>query len=186
MRNSFPRRATSVLLVVLPVHDEEELLPGALRALERAIGALTPSISCRVAVVLDSCVDASRAIATSWATQFGALVIGRDYSSVGQARRTGFLALLERCLEVDLAQVWLATTDADSQRAARLAQGSSRGSLFRRGPVGGKSQSCRAERLGREVEGSLRGGTGSYPRGEPWLQRYSLLGSRGLSQLALR
>ena len=115
MRTSLPRRATSVLLVVLPVHDEEELLPGALRALEKAIGALTPSISCRVAVVLDSCVDASRDIATSWATHFGALVISRDYCSVGQARRAGFLALLERCMEVDLAQVWLATTDADSR-----------------------------------------------------------------------
>ncbi len=115
MRNLPPRLATRVLLVVLPVHDEEELLPSALRALELAIGALTPAISCQVAVVLDSCGDASRAIATSWATYFGALVIRRDCCSVGQARQTGFLALLERCLEVDLAQVWLATTDADSR-----------------------------------------------------------------------
>ena len=61
----------SAVGVVLPVHDEEELLPGALQSLEMAVNALSPSISCRVAVVLDRCGDASTAIARCWGARFG-------------------------------------------------------------------------------------------------------------------
>ena len=115
MRQPVAGRITSAVGVVLPVHDEEEMLPGALHALEQAIGALSPSIACSVAVVLDGCGDASWAIAARWAARLGALVISRDCRSVGLARQTGFVALLARCLEVDPTQVWLATTDADSR-----------------------------------------------------------------------
>jgi hypothetical protein len=100
--------------VVLPVHDEEELLPGALHALEVAVDTLSPSISCRTAIVLDHCRDASWAIARRWGARFGALVIRRECRSVGLARQAGSLALLEHWREMDPAQVWLATTDADS------------------------------------------------------------------------
>jgi Glycosyl transferase family 2 len=110
-----PERVIDAVGVVLPVHDEEELLPGALQALEMAVNALSPSISCRVAVVLDHCVDASSAIAHCWGVRFGALVIRRECKSVGLARRAGGLALLARWPEKDSAQVWLATTDADSR-----------------------------------------------------------------------
>ena len=41
------RRAVAAVGVVLPVHDEERLLPGSLQALEVAVNALPPSISCR-------------------------------------------------------------------------------------------------------------------------------------------
>ena len=64
--------------VVLPVHDEENLLPCSLQALELAIAALPSSISCRVAIVLDQCGDASSAIADAWAARFGALVVPRN------------------------------------------------------------------------------------------------------------
>jgi Glycosyl transferase family 2 len=110
-----PRRAVGAVGVVLPVHDEEELLPGALEALEVAANALAPTISCRVAVVLDDCGDASSAIACSWRARYGGLVIGRMFRSVGLARHTGSLALLSLWPDKDPAQVWLATTDADSQ-----------------------------------------------------------------------
>jgi hypothetical protein len=109
-----PRRVISTVGVVLPVHDEAELLSGSLQALEQALDALSTSIRCRVVVVLDSCADASSAIASCWAARFGALVIRRECRNVGLARRIGSLALLARWPEVDLSRIWLATTDADS------------------------------------------------------------------------
>jgi hypothetical protein len=100
---------------VLPVHDEEDLLPDALDALEIAIDALSPSISCRVVVVLDRCVDASSVIARSWTARHDGLVVDREFRSVGLARHAGSVALLSPWTHVDRAPVWLATTDADSQ-----------------------------------------------------------------------
>jgi hypothetical protein len=110
-----PQRVINAVGVVLPVHDEEELLPGALQALEMAVNTLSPSISCRVAVVLDHCGDASAVIARRWGARFGALLIRRECKSVGLARRAGARGLLARWPEKDVAQVWLATTDADSR-----------------------------------------------------------------------
>ena len=101
--------------VVLPVHDEEKLLPSSLRSLEVALNALPPSILCRVAVVLDHCGDASSAIAHTWGARFGALVLHQEFGSVGMARRTGCRALLSLWPEEDAARIWMATTDADSR-----------------------------------------------------------------------
>ena len=53
------RRAAVAVGVVVPVHDEEDLLPAALEGVEEAVDALPPPISCRVAVVLDDCRDGS-------------------------------------------------------------------------------------------------------------------------------
>ena len=47
------------------------------------MNALPPSISCRVAVVLDHCGDASAEIAHTWGARVGALVISRECGSVG-------------------------------------------------------------------------------------------------------
>ncbi len=115
MTNRVPQRVINAVGVVLPVHDEEDLLPGALQALERAIDGLPSSTSCQVVVVLDSCNDASGAIAACWAAHFSALVIRRECKSVGLSRRTGFRALLARWPDMDPARTWLATTDADSR-----------------------------------------------------------------------
>jgi hypothetical protein len=109
------RRAVAAVGVVLPVHDEEKLLPGSLQSLEEAVNALPPSISCRVAVVLDHCADASSAIAHTWGTRFGALVMAQEWGSVGMARRAGGRALLSLWTDEDPARIWLATTDADSR-----------------------------------------------------------------------
>ena len=75
--------------VVLPVHDEEKLLPRSLQSLEVAVSAVPPSISGRVAVVLDHCGDASSAIADTWGARFGALVIPRECGSVGWLAEVG-------------------------------------------------------------------------------------------------
>ena len=108
------RRAVAAVGVVLPVHNEEKLLPGSLRALEVAVSALPSSISCVVAIVLDQCSDTCLAIADAWAARFGALVVPQEYRSVGMARRAGSCALLSLWPEEDPARIWLATTDADS------------------------------------------------------------------------
>jgi hypothetical protein len=109
------RRAVVAVGVVLPVHDEEQLLPSSLRGLEAAVDALPPSVSCRVAVVLDHCGDASAAIAHTWGARFGALVLSQECGSVGLARRAGCQALLSLWPAEDPARIWLATTDADSR-----------------------------------------------------------------------
>jgi hypothetical protein len=101
--------------VVLPVHDEEDLLTDALQALESAVRAVPSSVPRRVAVVLDHCRDASVPIARRWSGRFGAIVVQREWGSVGLARREGCAALLSLWPEKDAAQIWLATTDADSR-----------------------------------------------------------------------
>jgi Glycosyl transferase family 2 len=110
-----PRRRTRAVGVVLPVHDEEDLLPGALHALEDAVAALPTALSVRTVVVLDSCGDASAGIAGRWADRRGALVLPRDCRSVGLARQAGCRAVLAGWPEMEPAQIWLATTDADSR-----------------------------------------------------------------------
>jgi hypothetical protein len=109
------RRAIAAVGVVLPVHDEEALLPGSLQALEAAVAALPPSISCRIAIVLDRCGDTSSAIAHAWGARFGALLVPQACGSVGMARRAGSRALLSLWPDEDPARIWLATTDADSR-----------------------------------------------------------------------
>jgi hypothetical protein len=108
-------RATDLVGLVLPVHDEEELLPIALEGIEQAVDALPPGISCRVAVVLDHCLDGSAAVAHAWAGRVGALVTMCECRSVGTARRAGSEALLSLWPDADRATIWLATTDADSR-----------------------------------------------------------------------
>jgi hypothetical protein len=109
------RRTVAAVGVVLPVHNEEKLLPGSLHALELAVAALPASISCRVAIVLDHCGDASSAIAHAWGARFGAFVLPQECGSVGMARRAGGQALLSLWSGEDPASIWLATTDADSR-----------------------------------------------------------------------
>lgn len=108
-------RTVDVVGIVLPVHDEEELLPAALEGLEVTIGSLPPSLACRVVVVLDDCRDGSADVAREWATRTGATVLHRQSRSVGMARYAGSHALLSLWPDVPPASIWIATTDADSR-----------------------------------------------------------------------
>jgi Glycosyl transferase family 2 len=108
-------RATDLVGIVLPVHDEEELLPVAFEGVAQAVDSLPPWISCQVAVVLDECRDGSAALAHAWADRVGALVVVEECKSVGTARRAGSQALLSLWPDADRATIWLATTDADSR-----------------------------------------------------------------------
>jgi Glycosyl transferase family 2 len=102
------------ILVVIPVHDEEELLPGCLDALEGAMARLAASehaVPVRPVVVLDRCTDGSERIARARAV----LVAETDAGQVGAARRTGVAAGLAASPGVPLTRTWIASTDADSR-----------------------------------------------------------------------
>jgi len=114
--------------VVVPAHNEEELLPACLAALRSAAGAA--GVPVRLLVVADSCTDATAAVAAA----AGAEVIRIRARNVGAARAAGMARLLRRMEGADpaatelattgptttglattgLATTWLATTDADT------------------------------------------------------------------------
>ena len=89
--------------VIVPVHDEAELLPACLAALDRAVDVA--GIPCRVLAVLDACTDGSAAP--------DAITVA--VRSAGAARAAGAAALLAHFADVPRANLWLATTDADSR-----------------------------------------------------------------------
>ncbi len=105
-----PRSVARTVGVVVPVHDEAELLPRCLAALRDA-GDLA-GVPVHVAVVLDSCTDRSAAVVAA-AGMLGASlhVLEIQRTNVGAARAAGCALLLE---QLGSADVWLATTDADS------------------------------------------------------------------------
>ena len=95
--------------LVVPAHDEEGLLPACLAALRRA-ARRAGTRPVHTVVVADACSDrtAQRARAA------GAEVVEIQARRVGSARAAGFAAALRRTHGADPAQVWLATTDADT------------------------------------------------------------------------
>lgn len=98
------------LLVVVPAHDEEELLDGCLTSIRRAVGALGPgSPRVQQVVVLDDCRDGSEAVARRHDVE----VVSRAVRNVGVARAVG-VAVARRHVS-DPARGWVATTDADSR-----------------------------------------------------------------------
>lgn len=91
--------------VVVPAHDERELLPACLASLR--VAARHPALrrlDVHVLPVLDACSDGTVAP--------GALEI--TARNVGVARGAGFAAALAREAGRPAEQLWLATTDADS------------------------------------------------------------------------
>ena len=100
---------TEAVGVVVPAHDEEDLLPACLAALRRAARQAAPA-TVHLVVVADACSDrtADRARAA------GADVIEIRARRVGAARAAGFAEVLRRTRHTDPAAVWLATTDADT------------------------------------------------------------------------
>lgn len=95
--------------VVVPAHEEEELLPHCLDALERATAALV--VPWLVVVVLDDCRDHSATAARS-RPHFETLEL--SLRNVGRARAAGFETVLRWARGTPPDRLWLATTDADS------------------------------------------------------------------------
>ena len=116
--------------VVVPAHDEEELLPGCLAALGEAAAvaeAGRPGLRVRIVVAADACSDGTAALAR----QAGVTVVTVSARNVGVARAAGLREVLRhetgprqapRHEPAGAGQsparpdagLWLATTDADS------------------------------------------------------------------------
>ena len=95
--------------VIVPAHNEQDLLPSCLRSLRRAARALRDT-PVHLVVVADACRDRTAHLAR----RGGAAVITTGARSVGAARAAGAREVLRRTSHLDPADVWLATTDADT------------------------------------------------------------------------
>ena len=95
--------------VVIPAHDEEDLLPSCLAAVRLAVAPLA-GIAVHVVVVADACTDQTARLARAG----GAAVLEIQARSVGAARAAGVQEVLRRTAPLDPGSVWLATTDADT------------------------------------------------------------------------
>jgi len=101
-----------VVGIVVPARNEEDLLPAALRALDRAARpVLRRGVVVDLLVVADSCTDATVRVARS----VGVDVLEVSVGAVGTARAAGFQALLRRHQGTPRERFWLASTDADSR-----------------------------------------------------------------------
>ncbi len=109
------RSSIEAVGIVLPVHNEEQLLPHALEAIARSAARLPRGVKCLTAIVLDACSDGSSHVAHQWAEDGWTLVVSCEASNVGVARQTGCEAILRTWECLDPEAIWLATTDADSQ-----------------------------------------------------------------------
>jgi glycosyltransferase involved in cell wall biosynthesis len=95
------------VVVVVPVHDEEQLLPECLAAVQ--IAAADARVPVDVVVVLDDCTDGSAAVARAADVH----VVTVAHGAVGAARAAGVRAGLG-LRDDDPATVWIACTDADT------------------------------------------------------------------------
>jgi glycosyltransferase involved in cell wall biosynthesis len=95
--------------VIVPAHDEQDLLPACLASVRRAAQALR-GVPVHLVVVADDCRDRTVRVAR----RGGAAVVSIDARSAGAARAAGAREVLRRTGPLDPANVWLATTDADT------------------------------------------------------------------------
>ncbi len=97
--------------VVIPAHDEEQLLPACLRSMAEAVDRIPLPV--RIVVALDRCTDRSAAIVAGFReTGLPVRAIAVPRPGVGAARAAGVRAVLA---ELGAGRTWLASTDADSE-----------------------------------------------------------------------
>jgi glycosyltransferase involved in cell wall biosynthesis len=95
--------------VVVPAHNEEDLLPACLTAVRQAARVLA-GMPVHLVAVADACTDRT----ADCARRAGAIVLEIHARSVGTAREAGVREVLSRTRQLAPADVWLATTDADT------------------------------------------------------------------------
>ncbi|SDQ95571.1 glycosyltransferase family 2 protein [Microbacterium sp. cf332] len=103
---------TSVAVVV-PVHDEADLLDRCLVAISAAVAhahRTHPDVAVVTIIVLDACSDASERIAAS----HGVGIRRIDARRVGTARRVGVESALAELGDPPARDTWISTTDGDS------------------------------------------------------------------------
>jgi glycosyltransferase involved in cell wall biosynthesis len=94
------------IAVLVPAHNEEDLLPACLTAIAVAASAV-PGVAVEVIVAVDACSDGT----AREAVDARARTIALTARNVGMARAAAATAALENGAE----GLWLATTDADSR-----------------------------------------------------------------------
>ena len=109
-----PIGAVGAIGVIVPAHNEQDLLPSCLASVRRAERALRGG-PVHLVVVADACRDQSAQVAR----RYGASVVTISARSVGAARAAGAREVLRWAGHLDPANVWLATTDADTLVPAR-------------------------------------------------------------------
>ncbi|NYD42653.1 glycosyltransferase [Nocardioides panaciterrulae] len=110
---SAPAPPYAVVHVVVPAHDEQDLLPACLRSLRAATSQLRrhrPEVLTRVTVVADRCSDATAALTRA----AGIDLVELDAGCVGRARQAGVRRATELAGPVAADRVWVANTDADT------------------------------------------------------------------------
>jgi glycosyltransferase involved in cell wall biosynthesis len=95
--------------VVIPAHNEQDLLPSCLTAIRRSASQL--DVPVHLVVAADACTDWTAAMARG----HGADVVEVGARCVGAARRAGVRQVLQATRHVDPSAVWIATTDADTR-----------------------------------------------------------------------
>ncbi len=103
------RSAIGAVGVIVPAHNEQDLLPSCLASVRRAAQSLR-GIPVHLVVVADACRD--RTVLA--ARRGGASVVTISARSAGAARAAGAGEVLRRTTHLDPSSVWLATTDADT------------------------------------------------------------------------
>jgi len=104
-------RRVKALAVIVPAHDEEDLIGACLESIVEAVQRARAVVSeVGVWAVLDACTDDSAAIAAA----AGVRLLTVERRSVGAARAAGVAAALERFADVAPDRLWTAHTDADS------------------------------------------------------------------------
>ena len=100
--------------VIVPARDEEDLIGGAIAAIDRARRALGPHITSSCVVVADSCADRTvDVVMASTSTTLLTELVAVQVRNVGAARGVGTRVALEGANR-PLRSVWLANTDADT------------------------------------------------------------------------
>lgn len=92
------------LAVIVPAHNEQDLLPACLHSL--AVAARLP-VAVELIVVADACTDGTAGLAAA----AGATVLTTTGRNVGRARAAG----MDHALRNGVDGRWLATTDSDSR-----------------------------------------------------------------------
>lgn len=104
-------RRVEEVVVVIPAHDEQQLVGACLDAVSVAVerAESDAAIRCRVVMVLDDCTDDTAEIVAGY--RF-VQVLEVERRNVGAAREHGVRWALGR--SSDVAGLWIANTDADS------------------------------------------------------------------------
>jgi glycosyltransferase involved in cell wall biosynthesis len=102
------------IAVLIPARDEEALLPRCLRSVKQACALLPAGVTTDVIVISDGSTDETVSIASAMLHPEHGAVFATDAGNVGIARALAAQAALAR-YRGELAQCWLANTDADCE-----------------------------------------------------------------------